>query len=207
MANGKVITGYSKPFVATYSNSGTTVTYSGGIPLARGVNVNMSAESSDVKFYADNVQAESTVGTFTSGTVSLTVDGLKTAARQLITGQTATKSFGTGQDAQSFDAYNAGVSAPYVGIGFVVRCMEGGTTSYDAVVLTKCQFTQPSLEAATQEENIEFQTTSLEATVMRDDTAEGTWKLLAEGLSTEALAEAAVQKVLTPASSGGSSTT
>ena len=39
MANGEVITGFSKPYVARYSESNGTVTYSNVQPLARGVSV------------------------------------------------------------------------------------------------------------------------------------------------------------------------
>lgn len=199
MENGKVITGYSKPFVATYSAAGSTVTYSGGIPLARGVDVNMTVNSSDVKFFADNSLAEGSVGMFTDGSVSLTVDGLKSPARKLISGQSATETYGTTGSTQDFDAYGKATTAPYVGLGFVVRCQSAGTVSYDAVVLPKIQFSQASLEAATQEENVAFQTQKLEATVYTDDTSAGNWKLLAEGFETEAAAVTAYQKVLTPA--------
>lgn len=41
MANGKVITGYSKPYVALYNNNGGTITYTSGMPLARGVDVSL----------------------------------------------------------------------------------------------------------------------------------------------------------------------
>lgn len=199
MANGKVITGYSMPFVALYSASGTTVTYSGGIPLARGVDMNATVNSSDVKFYADNGLAEGSVGAFTDGSLSLTVDGLKTDARQLISGQSATIEYGTTGNTQAFDAYGKAIAAPYVGFGCVVRYQSAGVTSYAAVVFPKIQFAQESLEAATQEENVAFQTQKLDATIYYDDTAAGNWKLLAEGFETEAAAVTAYQKVLTPA--------
>lgn len=56
MANGRVLTGFSKPYVAEYSASGNTVTYKSGMILARGVSVSLSVEASDDNiFYADNV--------------------------------------------------------------------------------------------------------------------------------------------------------
>ena len=39
MANGRIITGFSKPYVAKYAESSGTVTYSDGMVLARGVEV------------------------------------------------------------------------------------------------------------------------------------------------------------------------
>ena len=77
-AAGKVITGYSKPYVAKYSATGGTVTYSEGMPLARGVSVSISPEVGDANpFYADNVEAETVPGVFTGGTADLVVDASK----------------------------------------------------------------------------------------------------------------------------------
>lgn len=55
MANGKVATGFSFPYVAKYEATGNVVTYTDAMPLARGVDVTLSPESSDENiFYADN---------------------------------------------------------------------------------------------------------------------------------------------------------
>ena len=65
MANGKVCTGFSKPYVAIYNYSDGTITYSNGQILARGVEVSIEPESSDAtNFYADNVIAETIGGQF-----------------------------------------------------------------------------------------------------------------------------------------------
>ncbi len=94
-AAGKVCPGFSKPYVALYSASGTTLTYTSGQKLARGVDVSIEPESSDDnKFYADNVEAETDAGTFSGGTLSLTVDGLLQAAESLIMGLPAADSDG-----------------------------------------------------------------------------------------------------------------
>ena len=86
-AAGKVITGYSKPYVAKYSATGGTVTYSEGMPLARGVSVSISPEVGDANpFYADNVEAETVPGEITGGTADLVVDGLLNEAEALIYG-------------------------------------------------------------------------------------------------------------------------
>jgi len=46
-AAGRVITGFSKPYVAKYSVVGTTVSYTDGMVLARGVSVALAPTSSD----------------------------------------------------------------------------------------------------------------------------------------------------------------
>ena len=199
MANGKVITGYSMPFVALYAAANGVVTYSGGIPLARGVDVSLSVEGgSDNDFYADNVKAESDNQTFSSGTLSLTVDGLKATARKLISGVKTTRTEGSGDTTVSFDVYDDDQKMPYVGVGFVVRYMEDGVTTYAPIIIKKVKFSPEGLDAATQEENIDWQTTKLEASIMRDDTAKHEWKMIGEDQTTEEAAVAAYKLVLTP---------
>ena len=199
MANGKVITGYSMPFVALYAAANGVVTYSGGIPLARGVDVSLSVEGGgDNDFYADNVKAESDTQTFSSGTLSLTVDGLKAAARKLISGVKTTRKEGSGDTAISFDVYDDKQEMPYVGVGFVVRYMEDGVTTYAPIIIKKVKFSPEGLDAATQEDNIDWQTTKLEASSMRDDTANHEWKMIGDDQTTEEAAVAAYKLVLTP---------
>ena len=200
MANGRVITGYSKPYVALYNVSDNAVTYSEGMPLARGVSVSIDPESGDGNdFYADNVTAESVGGTFTGGTLTLTVDGLKDAARKMVMGivteNTVTVGTGTTSSVKVYD-YDDQQVAPYVGVGFIVRYMENGVTTYVPHVITKAVFSPEGLEAATQEEDIEFQTTELEATIMRDDSQYHRWQRVAEAQTTEALAEAVIRAIL-----------
>lgn len=200
MANGRVITGYSKPYVALYAVSDNTVSYSGGMPLARGVSVSIDPESGDGNdFHADNVTAESVGGTFTGGTVTLTVDGLKDVARKLIMGivteSTITVGTGTTSSVKVYD-YDDQQTAPYVGIGFIVRYMENGTTTYEPHIICKTVFSPEGLEAATQEEDIEFQTSELEATIMRDDSQYHRWQRIAEAQTTEVAAENIIKNLL-----------
>lgn len=190
MANGRVITGFSKPFVALYSASGTTVTYTGGIPLARGVEVQIEPESTDDnRFYADNIVAENEAGTFNGGTATITVDGLKDAANKLIFGLPTA-------DQQGWTNYGNDQAVPYVGFGCVVRCQEEGVVSYVPLVLTKIQFNEATMQAATQEDTIDWQTQELTAQIFRDDTENQVWKKLGAGVATEAAAETAMKAAL-----------
>ena len=198
MANGRVITGYSKPYVALYAVSDNTVSYSGGMPLARGVSVSIDPESGDgTDFYADNVTAESVGGTFTGGTITLTVDGLKDAARKLVMGIVTenTVTIGSGTSVKVYD-YDDQQTAPYVGIGFIVRYMENGVTTYVPHIICKAVFSPEGLDAATQEEDIEFQTSELEATIMRDDSQYHRWQRIAEAQTTETAAENVIKALL-----------
>lgn len=197
MAAGRVLTGFSMPYVATYSASGSTITYTGASQLARGVSVAIAIESGDGStFYADNVAAEGTGGVFTGGTVTLTVDGLKDAARKLIEGLANPTEVTVGSDTVDVYSYDTDQVIPYVGIGFVARYMENGVTTYVPVVLTKCQFDVDGMEAATQAESVEFQTQELTATIMRDDSAKHCWRKIAEAQETETAAVAVITTLL-----------
>lgn len=186
MANGRVITGFSKPYVAKYAASEGTVTYSNGQVLARGVEVQIEPEATeDNNFYADNIIAENEAGIFTGGTLTLTVDGLKDAANKLIYGlPTATG---------GWTDYDNTQAIPHVGVGFVVRVQEGGVVHYVPMILNKVMFNEAATSAATQEESIDWQTQELTAQIFRDDTATQCWKKLGDEQTTEALAEAEIK--------------
>ena len=194
MANGKVITGYSQPIVAKYTYSSNTISYSNKTPLARGVEVDMEVEIGDAtNFFADNTISESVAGQFNGATATFTVDGLKDTARDLIAGLVTTKSIPVNSSTVSAKVYDDLQVIPYVGIGFVVRYMENGVTTYAPVILPKAQFSPESLKAATQGESVEFQTTELQATIMRADDTNHSWKIIAEDQSTEAAAVAVIE--------------
>lgn len=187
MAAGRVRTGFSLPYVALYSAAATTVTYSNGQKLARGVDVNLDVEAEDDNiFYADNVSAETAPGRLTSGTATLTVDGLKWDAERLIMGIPAA-------DADGFYHYGENLTIPYVGIGYIVRYMEDGVESFEPTILTKCRFVTPGENASTATETIEWQTQELTATILRDDTSGHDWKLRGASETTEAAAEAKIK--------------
>lgn len=194
MAVGRVCTGFSLPYIAKYAATGGTITYSDVQKLARGVSVSIEPESSDSNnFYADNVLAESVTGTFTGGTATVTVDGLLAAAEALIMGLPESTTVNTVEVLQYGDSANP----PYLGFGFLARYMSDGVTTYVPYVLTKVKFQIPSTEANTQEDEIDWQTQELTATVMRDDSAGHNWKMIgATDYSTEAEAETALRKML-----------
>lgn len=196
-AAGKVCTGFSKPYVAKYSNTGGVVAYSGVMLLARGVSVSLSLNTTnDNTFYADNIAAETAAAVFADGTAALTVDGLLAAAEKFILGLPEVTEMQSDGSAVQVSHYGDGMEIPYVGIGFIVRYQSGGVVTYVPVVLTKARFQQPGLDAATQEESIDWQTQELTATLMRDDTTNHDWKLVGADQPTEAAAEAVLKAIL-----------
>ena len=194
MADGRVITGFSNPYVALYatttSTSGVVVTYSSGQALARGVQLQIEPGSgSDNKFYANNIVAEDAGSTFSNGTATITVDGLKAAARKLVFGLPTA-------DSSGWVKYGNSQSVPFLGFGCIVRYMEDGATTYEPLILPKIKMNTPSTDAATQEEEIDFQTEELTAQIYRDDTDDQNWKWEGTAQTTEALADAAIKAAL-----------
>lgn len=190
MANGRVVTGFSKPYVALYSASAGVITYTRGRILARGVEVSVEPDSSDDNnFYADNQLAESESGTFMGGTLNLTVDGLFSESEKLIMGIPTA-------DADGNIVYGDNQNTPNVGVGFIARYMSGGVTSYVPYIICKTKFAQIPLNATTQEEEIDWQTSELEANIMRADTPDHRWKIHPENaFDTEELAEAWIKNI------------
>ena len=196
-ATGKVTTGFSFPYVATYSESSGTITYSNAQELARGVSVSIAPDTpDDNNFWANNQLAESGTKRFRSGTATLTVDGLLLAARKLIQGLPT-----AGDD--GWTAIGDSVNVPYVGIGFIVRYMSGGVESWTPMVLVKARFNIPQDAATTEgEDGIDWQTQELTAQLYRGDNANHDWKWIGADFDAEADALAALKTklgiVLTP---------
>ena len=192
-----VTIGFSKPYVAKYSAAGTNVTYTGGMDLGRGVSLSLDIETADDNnFYADNIVAETAAAVFTSGTATLTVDGLLAAAEKFVLGLPEATKTEVGGNSVDVSHYGDGMEIPYVGIGFVVRYQSGGVVTYAPVVLTKARFQQPGLDASTQEDTIDWQTQELTAQLMRDDTTNHDWKLVGADQTTEEAAVAVLQALL-----------
>lgn len=199
-----ITTGFSKPYVAEYANTGQTVTYTGVAPLGRGVSLSLKIDTADDNnFYADNVVAETETAQFTSGSATITVDGLDSDAATMIFGLPDPENVQVSGEQVPFQGYGE-MNPPFVGFGCVRRTMMKGVTKYWPLILPKIKFGIPSEEMATQEATIDWQTQELTATIMRDDTAAANWKYISEeGMDTEAEAETAIKAFLGDATSQG----
>lgn len=196
MAAGQVTTGFSKPYVALYGISNGAITYTSGMVLARGVNVNVEPETSDDnKFYCDNIVGENDAGKFKSGTLTLTVDGLKIAAEKMIMGIPEA-------DSDGWTSYDDDQTIPEVGVGFIRKTREAGVDYYTPYVLARVTFNQIPVSANTQEEDIDWQTTELSAKINRAEDAKHTWRWIGDRKTTEAAAEADLQVKLDITTSG-----
>lgn len=184
--------GLSKPYFAVYTNNGTTVTHSNGGVMGKYTSINIALEGgNDNILYGDNGPAESD-NTFSGGTVTVGTTELLPEIAQTILG-VQKQAIGTTPALQTQDAYwnlyNESQEAPYIALGGILKKKVDGAIKWVAFILPKIQFSTPSEEATTQGETIEWQTPSLEATIMRDDTAAREWKRMSSLLDSEADAE------------------
>lgn len=193
MANGRVRIGFSKPYVALYKNTSGKLTYSNGMPLARGVDVSIEPDDTgdNDDFYADNVLAESrSHKKFTGATLTVTVDGLKPEAKALIQGLPEA-------DSDGLVHYGDSQSIPYVGFGYVTEYLEDGEESFVPTILYKCNFNQIGDSAATDADTTTYTTEQLTGKILKSDNANHDWR--ADGntsFATEAEAYAVVTKTL-----------
>ena len=190
--------GLSKPFVALYSATGTTVTYSDGASIGKLVNLDMSLDGGDTNvLYADNGAAES-ASSFGGGTLKLKTDDLSAEAISKILGITKTtmniESVST--TGAAWLKFGDGQSVPYVGFGGIIKKQVNNATKWVALIYPKIQFQNFNDAASTQGDKIEWQTPELEAQLMRDDTSSHDWRWMSTPLDTEAEAEAAIKSVL-----------
>lgn len=198
MAAGRVGIGASNIYVAAYSNTAGTTTYSDGVRLGRLVEVSFSLDDAgDNVFYADNVAAESAGSVFGGGTMDIEIDGLLDDTEKFIFGLEDRTAVTVGT-ATSIAMYGDGANSipPYVGIGFIVAEMEDGVTSYKPVIIMKARFQKSARDAHTMEDTIDWQTQTLTAQLHRDDTANHDWRQFGENCATEAEAEAVIKSVL-----------
>ena len=158
-------TGVRDIYTAAYNRNGNVVTYGAPAKLARLVSANPSINTSDdQKFYADDAEAETANGIFTSGTLTLNVDGVDSDIRKTLFGAVARTINGVTGVGHSADSDPA-----YVGTGYVEREMYLGVTYYVPVFFPKTKYNTAFREAQTQGETIEFQALELSASILRTD--------------------------------------
>lgn len=198
LAAGRVCVGYSDPHVALYACADDKVTFSGGMRLARGVDVKITPEEAgENDFYADNELAESESGQISGGSMSLTVDGLHPAAERFVFGlpEPEDVSYGENKTAK-ITKYPSAMAIPYTAVGVVIHYESKGVHSCVPVIVVKNKFKAPSSEAATKEKQKNYQTQTLETVFMPDDTSNPSWKWVGEPVATRAEAVAVLQGIM-----------
>lgn len=189
--------GLSRPYVAVYNENGAgKVTYSRGVRAGRAVSWGVTTSSSEgTTFRADNGDAESTGGVFSSGELSLETAELEQLTSSLILGTKFVEMDDGSGGKVRVQVFDDDMKAPYMGYGIIEKGMVRGAATWRAVILAKIQFDIPEEAATTQKETIEWQTDSIKAKILRDDTATHQWKLDAM-FSSESKADAFICHML-----------
>jgi len=187
--------GVSKPYYGKYVNTDGVITYEDGGIFAKAIEFSATIDSGDDNnLYADNAIAESD-RSFGSGSISVTTDEISPTAAAAILGITAnTITVGAEEDVSEL-VYDDDMAVPDLGFGIIIKKKVSGAYKYRAVFFHKIKFNIPEDAATTQGESIEWQTPTIEGTIMRDDSAKHGWKSEVT-VDTEALAEAYIKQKL-----------
>lgn len=197
-----VTTGFRNIYVAKYSNEDTTVTYTGFQKLARARGFSLDVGTSDDnQYFADDSLAETESGaSFSSGTLELTVDGLTGEEEALLFGiVTSSSTVQVNEKPVTEVRFGDSLNPPFMGVAGIKRYQLNGVVTYRPIVLPKVQFTLGADEAETGEDTINWQDQTLNANIMRDDTAEHNWKRMPkDNFATLAEAIAYIEAILKP---------
>ena len=164
-----------------------------GVPcLEKVIDEKFSAEYNSAELYADDSLAE-TDYSFKKGTLAITVANDDDNKDAELMGNTISE----GEVTKSISD-----TAPEVGYGHIVTKVVNGVRKYKVEFFPRVKFTKITTDAKTRGENVEFGTTSIEG-VVYPLTEElngydvGVWEKH-QTFDTEALAEAYLDKCLTP---------
>lgn len=187
--------GVSKPYYGIYNNNNGVISYSDGGVFAKAIEFSAKIDSGeDNNLYADNGIAESD-RSFGGGTISVTTDEiLETAAAAILGITPKTITVGTEENVSEM-VYDDDMKIPDLGFGIIIKKKVSGVDKYRAVFFHKIKFNIPEDAAKTQGESIEWQTPTIEGTIMRDDSEKHGWKSEVT-VDTEALAEAYIKQKL-----------
>lgn len=171
--------GLRKPYYAIYHYNESTgeVTYTRGGVLAKAIEFSASVESGDDNnLWADDGIAESD-RSFGGGTVSITTDDLAQEASAAILGITPREITIGGASTPVMElVYDEEATAPYLGFGVIIPKKKNSKIIYRAVVLPKIMFSVPEDAAKTMQDSIEWQTPTIEGTILRSDALGHPWK-------------------------------
>ncbi|WP_186430882.1 major tail protein [Clostridium sp. BSD9I1] len=134
--------------------------------IGKAIQADISISVNDSKLYADDAVAESDKS-FQSGAITLGIDDLSDEIQTEFLGHVKDET--TGEITANTNDGN-----PYIGIGFYGIKMVNGVRKFRAVWFPKVQFAEPEDTNATKGESVEFNTPTLEGTIMLDNN--GDWK-------------------------------
>lgn len=136
--------------------SGSAVVYSGGATKADMlISADVTLNRDDVKLFADNHAVERANG-MTGGSISLELAQLPNDVKTALLGYTVSSKVLTVDEGE----------APYVGFGYIVGEIAGGTKSYVGYWFPKVQFGLDNDSAKTKGESTEFSTNNMTGEIL-----------------------------------------
>lgn len=165
--------GVERPTVLDYSNSGTTVTYSNPTVIGKATNIDLSLNGgSENILYGDNGPAESD-NQFAGGTLGVGTTELEAAIMADLLGITPVSSEAV--SGGKFINFDDDAVAPYKGFFAIRKHQVNGAIKYSGVYYDKIQFQNVQQALETQGETINWQTPTIDATLLRSDSTKHGW--------------------------------
>lgn len=164
--------GLKYPVAALATETGSSISYSAGAVVAMAILANIKINQSNIKLPADDKLAELDQS-FIDGTISFGADDLSDAIKVLLLGYTEGAEVDAVIGSKELSAGSA-TTSPFVGFGFYGKRVKAGVNSWRAIWLKKVKFAEPADESKTKGTSVEFQTPTLEGTIMV--AADDRWK-------------------------------
>lgn len=168
------IKGLSIPVFGKYSYSASTkqTTYTDGMINPHAISYSVTVQSTTSNpLYGDNRAVENDSPRFNTGTVKLETDDLEAEVSKFLLGlKEEERTYGAdGDKTATVLIYDDSQKAPELGFGIIEEHQNDGKDCYKAVVLKRVQFNIPEDAATTRKESIDWQTKTIEGTIMRSE--------------------------------------
>jgi phi13 family phage major tail protein len=156
------IIGLKRPVIAEIDTETTSATtYKSGQILAKAISANVTINNAGTDpLFADDEAAETASG-FSDGTIELGIDDLTDAIAAYVLGHQIVNVGGV--DELQASTEDVGL---YLGLGFTRIRIKNGVKTYQAKIIKKVQFSEPSEETTTKGKSIEWQTPTLSGTIL-----------------------------------------
>lgn len=166
------IKGLSIPVFGKYTNTNGKITYIQGKVNPHAISYSVAVESTENNpLHGDNRVIENDVGKFKSGTLSLETDDLDAEISMFILGlKQITENYGESKTATVL-VYDDNQDSPDMGFGIIEEHQIDDEPRYKAVMLCRVVFSIPEDAATTRGESVEWQTRTIEGSIMRSEEA------------------------------------
>lgn len=155
-----------------YDGSGKKVTYTDGMINPHAISYSVTVQSTTSNpLNADNRVVENDNPRFDTGTVKLETDDLEVEVSKFLLGlKEEERTYGADNDkTATVLIYDDNQKAPELGFGIIEEHQNNDVDHYKAVVLKRVQFNIPEDAATTRKGSIDWQTKTIEGTIMRSE--------------------------------------